>query len=134
MSGENNVILIDDDPMFNFINTKIIENTKVGFTVEAYEDAQAALNELGNVAQSVTEFRCLIFVDINMPELNGWDFLEQFSKLPESFVNSCRIYMLSSSNDIYDIDKSKKYPAVQGFISKPLTTQKVLDIYNKARQ
>jgi len=132
MSGTNHIILIDDDPMFKLIHSKIIETTKLYYVVKTYIDAKSALAELSKIAQSdTTGSKWLIFVDINMPEFNGWDFLESFTKLPASLINSCKVFMLSSSNDISDIEMSQTYHVVKGFISKPLTVHQVFDIYNE---
>ncbi len=129
MLGHNNIILIDDDPIFNFINSKVIQTTKLGFVVHIFDKAFEALDELSNIARSdANDYRCIIFVDINMPGVNGWEFLERFTLLPASLIDSCRVFMLSSSNDASDIERSATYKPVKGFISKPLTRQHVIDI------
>jgi CheY-like chemotaxis protein len=57
--------------------------------------------------------------------MDGWEFLEEFQILPESYLKTCKIYMLTSSIDPSDIEKSAKYKIIQDFISKPLTSEKL---------
>lgn len=128
MTGYNNIILIDDDPVFNFINTEIIKTAKPEYIIKSFEHAESALNELNTIKVDDNDFGCIIFLDINMPKLNGWDFLERYIKLPARLINACRVFMLSSSNSISDIEKSKTYDVVDGFISKPLTIDQAVDI------
>lgn len=129
MSIPATIILIDNDPIFNFIHTKIIATTKLGITVQAFNNVANALAALRNAASvQDTDHYYTIFVDINMPVQNGWDFLESFSRLSPIIINSCKIFMLTSSNDSFDIEKSRTFPVVYGYISKPLTIQKVLEI------
>jgi CheY-like chemotaxis protein len=70
----------------------------------------------------------LIFLDINMPIMDGWEFLDEFQKLPDFLLEKCKVTMLTSSLDHDDIEKSKKYKCVVGFISKPLTVEILKDM------
>jgi response regulator of citrate/malate metabolism len=130
MSSPNHIIFIDDDPMFNFIHSRVISSTKLNIVVKIFDNVSAAITELNELdLNDVSDFRCTIFVDINMPVHDGWQFLEKFSVLSQAFKERCEVYMLSSSNDLSDIEKSRTFPVVKGFISKPLTARQVLDIY-----
>ncbi len=129
MYGSRDIILIDDDPMFNYIHSKIIQNSKLEYRVQSFENASSALMELEKAMRSDTsELQYTIFVDINMPVIDGWGFLDRFQHLPESFMGRCKIFMLSSSNDVADVNRAATYSIVNGFISKPLSIQQVLDI------
>ena len=119
------VLLIDDDPIANAINKKIIEK-KYSCRVTAFTDAVDALVQLK--AWSVyetTAFPVVIFVDINMPRMNGWQFLDEFQKLPPALLQPCTVFLLTSSTDADDMQKSRTYHCVQDFISKPLTNDKL---------
>lgn len=132
MPGPNSIILIDDDPMFNFIHNKVIKKANIDYTVHTFDNAESALEKLNSIALSGgDDMRHIIFLDINMPVLDGWGFLERFSELYRSFMKSCKVFILSSSNDLYDIERSKAYPMVQGFISKPLTVSHLIDIFKE---
>jgi CheY-like chemotaxis protein len=117
------ILLIDDDPVNNMVNTRIIQKN-TGLDVMVYDSARDALHHLSKSAPA--EFPGLIFLDINMPDMDGWKFLEALHALPLELREECRIVMLTSSIDIHDIKKAKTYPFVQDFISKPLTRDEVL--------
>lgn len=128
--SHTNVFLIDDDLMFNFIHSKILKSANLDLTVITYQEADKALEELRTILPS-SDSRYILFVDINMPGLDGWGFLEGLSQLPVPLLDVCEVFMLSSSNDMTDIDKAGTYSVVRGYVSKPLTTLQVQDIYRK---
>lgn len=114
------ILLIDDDPVNNLVNTRIIQR-HFGFDPAVFDDAGKALQYLRSCLP--TEFPELIFLDINMPEMNGWDFLDALQTLPMELQRECRVVMLSSSIDIHDFRKASSYSFVKDFISKPLTPE-----------
>ena len=128
--SHTNVLLIDDDLMFNFIHSKIVKSTNLNLAVKTFNEADKALEEL-NTVMPYKDYRNIIFVDINMPVLDGWGFLEGLSHLPVSLLDVCEVFMLSSSNDTTDIEKSRTYSVVKGYISKPLTIRQMQCIYEK---
>ena len=125
-----NVFLIDDDLMFNFIHSQIVKSANLDVAVTTYQEAGKALEKLRTLLPS-NDSRYLLFVDINMPGMDGWGFLEGLSQLPASLLNVCEVFMLSSSNDITDIERARTYSVVRGYLSKPLTTRQMQDIYRK---
>ncbi len=108
------IMLVDDEPINNFITEKIIERFS-DYRVEAYTSAREALSRLRNGA--TPEF---IFLDINMPETNGWDFLDEYSTFPPEVLEKSPVVMLTSSIDMKDVERSRSYRCVCDFISKPL--------------
>lgn len=120
-----NVFLIDDDPVTNMINTKLIKKN-YNFNVTAFTNAQEALDQLKSwLNSSPDQFPDIIFLDINMPEMDGWEFLSVFQKLPLDTQKKCDVFMLTSSIDLGDMEKCRSYACVREFISKPLTTDKL---------
>lgn len=118
-------MLIDDDAITNMINDKIIK-MNFDFDVHDYTNAQAALDQLGQWSQSSHEkLPRLIFLDINMPIMDGWEFLREFKKLPGIVHEVSKIHILTSSIDHEDIEKAKSSQLVNDFISKPLTSEKL---------
>lgn len=124
--GQNKkLLLIDDDPVTNIINKRII-NRHLSLQVIVFTDAHEALDQLKEwSATRWQEFPDIIFLDINMPQIDGWDFLNEFEKLPAHVQQKCRIIVLTSSIDFSDIKRSKTYSSVTDFISKPLTLDKL---------
>jgi CheY-like chemotaxis protein len=125
----NRIFLIDDDSTFNFI-TKLLLN-RVSFAAEIVDfiDAHEALNELRISADSdSTQLPDLIFLDLNMPGMDGWDFLDEYQTLPEKVQKECKLFILTSSIDPNDKSKSLTYSFVMDFISKPLAFAKVKSI------
>jgi CheY-like chemotaxis protein len=123
------VFLIDDDPITNFIHTKII-NADLPYTVIAFTDAEKALEEIKRrQALGADSIPDLILLDVNMPNMDGWEFLDEFQKLQNSELEKCGVIMLSSSLDRDDMERASAYKCVIEFISKPLTAQMLKDIY-----
>ncbi len=119
------LLLIDDDPVTNVINSRIIRRHHA-LQVIVFTDAYEALHQLQEWATiQLLEFPDIIFLDINMPQMDGWGFLNEFQKLPHHVHQKCRVIMLTSSIDYNDIRRSKTYSSVTDFISKPLTLDKL---------
>jgi CheY-like chemotaxis protein len=120
-----NILLIDDDPVANLVNQRIIE-CHFDFKTIVFTDAHMALQQLKQwLLLHTMPLPEIIFLDIDMPEMNGWEFLEELHKLPMLYLAKCRIVILTSSIDLDDIEKSKSYKAVFDFVSKPLTAEKL---------
>jgi CheY-like chemotaxis protein len=117
------IVLIDDDPINNLINKRLINKLKLSSKTIEFLEAEKALDCLKDMD---AEKKILILVDINMPVMNGWDFLDQYVELENS--RNDRIIMLSSSIDFQDRQRSKQFPFVKGFIEKPLTHEKLQNL------
>ncbi len=119
-----NIMLVDDDRAFNFLNEKIIGFEKFASNISSFVEASKALDFLREAALSNPEtLPDYIFLDINMPEMDGWEFMDKFKALPQPAVDKCKVFILTSSLNPIDIEKSKTYREVKGFASKPLTTE-----------
>jgi len=121
------VLLIDDNYIDNFVNKKLIEMTGFASDVEVYESAVDALNNLKT--RKKEEFPDVIFLDIMMPVMDGFAFLEEYNKLGQDHREKCKIIMLSTSESFQDLNKANKNPLVQKFLNKPLT-EPVLEAIN----
>lgn len=113
-----NLLVVDDDAINVYLIKKIIEKTGYNVVTESKPNGEAALDYLTDLIKNNGTFPNLILVDINMPILNGWEFIEAYQKLETNYTPS--MFMLSSSIFDSDIEKSKLYSSVKGFITKPL--------------
>ncbi|MEY3342885.1 MAG: hypothetical protein RL090_569 [Bacteroidota bacterium] len=125
MTKENKILLVDDDDIHNFITENFIADHYPTTDVVAFNNPEVALDHLIH-AKEQPEIDCpdVILLDINMPEMNGWQFLERFIKNNIDKICGSKIHILSSSMDPADISRSKEYSIVTSFISKPLTADK----------
>jgi len=125
MSTENlNFIVIDDSKLDCFIAEKIIKNTGRCENIQTFQLATEALNVIKQGNSKPT----IMFVDIQMPMMNGFEFVEAFEALDDSIKSKYTIYMLSSSINENDIAKVKGYASVKRFLNKPLTNTAITSV------
>ncbi|CAN5399723.1 response regulator [soil metagenome] len=121
------VMLIDDNDIDNFINGQMISGCNFAETTYVNTSTRSAIEFLRNLSVNKVlrkdHLPALIFLDINMPILDGFQFIEEFEKLDKEIVSSIKIIMLTSSINPSDIERSKKFSSVKGFIHKPLTEE-----------
>ena len=115
------VMLVDDNDTDNFISKRIIEITKFAKRVEVKGSGKAALEYLRENENKSEDLPSLIFLDINMPIVDGFVFLYEFEKFNEIVKSKCKVIILSSSDNKRDIDKIVNNNHVIKFITKPLT-------------
>ena len=113
------VWLIDDDEFSSQLSANILQAYKFASEIRFFTSAQEALVALkGSVERG--DFPDFIFLDLNMPVVDGWDFLQAYRKFGKEVKENSTLYILSSSVDEDDISKSKLYEDVRDFLSKPL--------------
>jgi CheY-like chemotaxis protein len=119
---KHNVCLIDDDKIYQFTARKILESTGLAKNILSFYNGKEAIGFFQEKQNnSKDELPDVIFLDINMPVMNGWQFLDEYQKLNSSLKSAITIYMVSSSVDDSDIQKSKEYSTVAEYIVKPIT-------------
>jgi len=127
MNAKIDLLVIDDDDINIFIIKKIVEKTGYDARMVAKTNGQLAIDYVKELIDSGQSLPHLILIDINMPVLNGWEFLEAYEKL--GIEKEIDMYMLSSSVYENDIEKAKTYKAVKGFISKPLSIERLIELF-----
>jgi CheY-like chemotaxis protein len=114
------LVLIDDEPVFHKIVQMTIKNTELSKETTYSFDGEVILDYLEEKKLESQYLPDYIFVDLYMPMFDGWDFLNRFQKLYKSLQKNIKVYIVSSSINPADIDRSKLYPFVTTFISKPI--------------
>lgn len=113
------VIIVDDDQIVVFIQKKMITNSEIASNPISFNRAQAALEHIIKDQKSELQKDYLILLDINMPEMDGWDFLDCLESYEKKL--NYHVIMVTSSIDRKDKEKAKKYTTVRYFIEKPIS-------------
>jgi CheY-like chemotaxis protein len=116
-------IVIDDSKLNCFIAEKLIRNNESAASVGVFMEATEALKYIKNRTDIESPSRTVIIADIQMPVMNGFEFVESFEKLPETIKLQYEIFMISSSINENDHNRISNYPSVRKLLQKPLTKE-----------
>lgn len=123
------IFIIDDDEISIFLTERSLQLGGFEAEIITFLSAEAALEILQHAPEE--ELPDFIFLDLNMPEVDGWEFLEAFQQLSgERPLDKCLIYILTSSLNISDINKANEHELVKGFIHKPISFEDMEAILN----
>jgi CheY-like chemotaxis protein len=128
MLAKKNILLVDDNNIDLFITQSFLKKFCGADTIFT---ASSGLEALNTINSGINGFPEIIFLDIKMPEMDGFEFLNEFEKLSDERKTNCEIYMLSSSQDPSDVQKSYLNPFVKNFISKPISQDLLKSLFNK---
>ena len=124
------ILLVDDDEINNFISIKLIKKALVSTEIVACLNGKFAIEQLVEMQNKGPEkLPDYILLDINMPIMNGWEFLDEYKRLNIDPLGKTKIYIISSSVFSNDINKARSYPLVKSFISKPLSVEKIKEMF-----
>lgn len=122
------ILCVDDDPITLMLCKMVIKKSLFSNEIITAKNGEEALNYFNKLKEMNSEGQLektpqLIFLDLNMPVMSGWEFLEHFNTTDYSEYHSIKVIILSSTIDPEDLVKSKKYPMVLDFLSKPISRE-----------
>ena len=118
-----NIIIVDDDPVNNYVCTSMIRSVDSKTNISSFTNPVKAFSY---VSEFNLDSNTTILLDLNMPEMDGWEFLERFGAIDKK----CDIYIVTSSINPAEKERSQQYPVVKSFLSKPLSFNHVDNIVN----
>lgn len=116
MKTPQRFIVVDDDPLNNLLCNSLIKKVFGNTDIKLFEEPEASLKYIQRAYDPGSPIPTVLFLDINMPTMTGWNFLEVFKSFNEQIRQQFTIYILSSSIDHNDKDKAESNPSVSGFI------------------
>lgn len=131
MTKIKKILLVDDDDTSNFINKLVLKGMDISGEINVSTNGEDALNYLIENCESDSNKvgHTLILLDINMPVMNGFEFLDALKEHPELREDDLKICMLTSSTNPEDIKRAKQYN-IYGYLDKPLTAEKIKEVFN----
>ncbi|SIQ02982.1 response regulator [Maribacter ulvicola] len=130
MAKDINILLIDDSDVDNFINKAIISKEDNISQITTMSSGREALAHLKHIIATTDVYPDIIFLDIKMPGMSGFEFLDEYITLPNDLTNHCKVYILSSSMDNLDSEKGKEYSVVKKHLTKPLAHHAISNLLN----
>ncbi|ADV50898.1 response regulator receiver protein [Cellulophaga algicola DSM 14237] len=128
MSNPINICIVDDDNIYQYTIVKTIKSLDFASKIITFSDGEEALNFVLKNLNDKIELPDIILLDINMPIMDGFQFMEEFVKIKPKLGKKIVIYMVSSSVDPKDIERTKKISAISDYIIKPIEIEKLKTI------
>lgn len=120
MKKLESICIIDDDDIYTFLLKKTLKKIDLCNQVHSYVNGLDGIDNLKKTIENHEVLPDIILLDINMPLLDGWEFLNEFQKIKDKINKNIAIYVVSSSISVIDIDKAKNHPEVVDFLTKPI--------------
>ena len=111
-------MLVDDDPTFNWVSTKLIQKTKPALRIHTFLNGSKALDFLLDNFKEKNHYTILL--DINMPVMNGWEFMDALEKSNCGKSADITVFIVTSSTDLSDMENAKTYALIKDYLQKPL--------------
>jgi response regulator RpfG family c-di-GMP phosphodiesterase len=125
------ICIIDDDPLFVFALTKMIEIQYPNINIITFNNGKGAIDYFNSIVENNTESSPLpdaILLDLNMPVMDGWAFMNSYNKIHPLLKKEIRLYVISSTDNEADRTKALKYAEVTAFLTKPLKAADIKSI------
>lgn len=124
----NHVCIIDDDPIYTLTTRKLMEIYRLAAYIEVFKNGKEALDTLKPRLESNTKVPEVIFLDLNMPIMDGWQFLDEIADID---THKIVIYVVSSSIDPADMKKAEEYSSVSNYVVKPITPERLKSLFEQ---
>ena len=131
MTAPIQILLVEDEDINNYIAARLIQKALPGAAVTSCLNGKQALGLLTEIKDEVSKLPDIILLDINMPIMNGWQFLDEYNRRKLDPLGKSAIFILSSSVYSDDINRARLYSQVKGFICKPLNVEKIRELVTR---
>ena len=118
--------VVDDDPIYQIIINKIIQRSEMFSKIFSYKNGKEAFDSLCEAIDKDGDLPDIILLDINMPVMDGWEFMEAMGEIQPKFKRQIIVYIVSSSIAVEDKNTSKTYTNILGYLSKPVSVNDLL--------
>ncbi|PQB06828.1 response regulator [Polaribacter filamentus] len=125
------IAIIDDDRVYHFILSSIINKNKLADSILSFMDGEEAIQYLTNNKTENEKIPDIVFLDMNMPIMDGWLFLEEYERIKKDITKKTVIFMISSSVDPLDIERAGNIIEITDYIVKPIKLSEVKKIFKK---
>ncbi|WP_333599953.1 response regulator [Flavobacterium sp.] len=126
----NNLLVVDDDKVHHFIIKKLLEKNDIQVNMSFFENGHDALHHLKSKLKKKSNSTDLILLDINMPVLDGWQFLEEFKEIQKDISSEIIIYVVSSSDSSINEDRIEEFKdVIENYFVKPMTSEMIKTIF-----
>ena len=130
MTAPIRILLVEDEDINNYIAARLIQKALPGAAVTSCLHGEEAMELLAEMNHDSSKLPDIILLDINMPIMNGWQFLDEYRRRNIDPEGKSAIFILSSSVFSEDINRARSYPEVKDFICKPLDATKIRELFN----
>lgn len=128
------IFLIDDDPIFVYLTRRIIASINCPCQINEFTDGELAISYLSEIGDQAGMLPDVIFLDLSMPVMDGWEFLKEFTDLKPKLKKDIALFIVSSSISPQEVERSKSYRAVTDFLIKPIEKGKIIEIMDNVKE
>ncbi len=122
------ICIVDDDDIYRFTIERTLESLELATKTMTFSDGEQAIKFISDHHNEDAKLPDIIFLDIDMPVMDGFQFMEEYEKIKSNVAKDMTIYMVSSSMDPVDIDSAKKIASISDYIVKPISSDRLKSI------
>jgi len=125
---QKTICVIDDDELYQFLIKKELGKSDLVGKIQLFSDGEKALNYIVENKDNADSLPDIIFLDISMPVMNSWEFLDSYNDIKEDLSKEIKILIVSSSFDSRDIERAKEYSEISKYLIKPITRSNLIAV------